>query len=122
MSQAERLLLLGFFTVLLALLGARELTATAIGAAAGAVPGLAVAGRLHRLSGRMDARLGIVEQRPRGVRPRRLLVRGGLHLGVLAVLWLSTVVVPFVGDEIFAACAGGVTALAAVLTASGLRR
>lgn len=122
MSRAERLLLLGFFTILLVLLGTQELTATAIGAAAGALPGVAVAGRLGRLSGRMDARLGIVEERPRGVRPRRLLVRGGLHLGLLGALWLSTVVVPFVGDEIFAACAAGVTALVSVLTAARLRR
>lgn len=122
MSRPERLLLLGFFAVLLVLLGSQELAPTAVGAAAGAVPGLAVAGRLGRLSSRMDTRLGIVEERPRGVRPRRLLVRGGLHLGLLAVIWLSTVVVPFVGDEISAASAAGVTAMAGALTAARLRR
>ena len=122
MSRPERLLLITFFAGLLALLGWAELAATAIGAAVGAVPGVAVAGRLGRLSGRMDARLGIVEEPPRGVRPRRVLVRGGLHLLVLGGLFLTTAFVPFVGDEIFVGCAAGATALVAVLTAARLHR
>lgn len=122
MSRIERLVLLGFFAVVLVLLGRGELTATVVGAVAGAVPAGVAAGRLKRLSGRMDARLGIVEQLPRGVRPRRLLVRAALHLLVLGALLLTTVFVPFIGDELYAASAAAVTAFAAVLTAWRLRR
>ena len=122
MSRLERLLLLAFFAGVLALLARSELTSTGIGAVAGTVPALLVAGRLNRLSGRMDARLGIVEQRRRGVSPRRVLMRAGLHLLLLGGLLLSTVVVPFVGDELFAGSAAAVTAGAAVLTSARLRR
>ena len=122
MSRAERLVLLAFFAVLLGLLGYVEPTATALGAAAGAAPGIAVAGRTKRLSARMDARLGIVEQPPTGLRPRRVVVRAGLHLGVLGAVFATTGFLPFVGDELFAGGAAGVTGLAAALTASRLRR
>ena len=122
MSRGDRLALLGFFAVLLALLGWLEPTATAIGAAVGAVPGVAVAGRTKRLSARMDARLGIVEEPPRGLRPRRVAVRAGLHVAVLGGIFVSLGLLPFVGDELFAGSAAGVTALAAVLTGSRLRR
>ena len=122
MSRPERLLLLAFFGVVLVLLGRGELPATAFGAVAGAVSGGVAAGRLKRLSGRMDARLGIVEQVPRGVRPARIAVRAGLHLLVLGTLLVTTLFVPFVGDEVYAASAAAVTAFAAVMTAWRLRR
>lgn len=122
MSLPERLLLLAFFTVVLVLLGRSELSATAVGAVAGGVPALLVAGRLKRLSGRMDARLGEVEKRQTGLRPAAVAVRAGLHLLVLGGLLLSTVFVPFVGDELYAASAAFVTTGAAVLTAARLRR
>jgi hypothetical protein len=122
MSRPDRLLLLAFFAGVLALLARGEPTATGVGALAGAVPALLVAGRLRRLSGRMDARLGVVEQPPRGVSLRRVAVRAGLHVGLLGALLLSTVVVPFVGDELYAAAAALATAGAAVLTAARLRR
>ena len=122
MSRPERLLLLAFFAVVLVLVGMSEPTATAIGGLAGAVPAVLVAGRLKRLSGRMDARLGIVEEVPRGVRPGRVALRAGLHLMVLGGLLVTTLLVPFVGDELFAAGAGAATAAAAALTASRLRR
>ena len=121
MSRSERLLLLAFFAVVLAGVGSLALTSTALGALAGAVPGVLAAGRLRRLSARMDARLGIVEERPRGLRPRRLAVRAGVHVLVLGALLLTTVVVPFVGDELFAGGAAAVTAFAAVLTATRIR-
>ena len=122
MSRLDRLLLLVFFAGLLVLLARSELTSTGVGAVAGAVPALLVAGRLRRLSGRMDARLGVVEERRRGGSLRRVLARAGLHLVLLGGLLLSTIVVPFVGDELFAGSAAAVTAGAAVLTAARLRR
>ena len=122
MSRLERLLLLAFFAAVLAVLVRREMTAAAIGAAAGTVPALLLAGRLHRLSARMDRRLGVVEERRRGLRPLQVAVRAGLHLALLGALLLSTFFVPFVGDELYAAGAAFVTAGAAVLTAAGLRR
>lgn len=122
MSRPERLLLLVFFAVVLVLLGRGELTSTLVGAVGGAVPAVLVAGRLRRLSGRMDARLGIVEQPRRGLRPARVAVRAGAHLLVLGGLLLTTVFVPFVGDELFAGLAAAATAVPAVLTAARLRR
>jgi membrane associated rhomboid family serine protease len=122
MSRSERLLLLVFFVVVLVVLGSGALTSTAIGAVAGVVPAALVAGRLKRLSGRMDARLGVVEERRAGLRPRTVVLRAGLHLLVLGGLLLVTIVVPFVGDELFAASAAFVTAGAAVLTGWRLRR
>lgn len=122
MSRAERLLLLGFFAVLLVLLGRSELTSTVVGGVAGAVPGGLAAGRLTRLSGRMDAKLGVVEERRSGLRPARVAVRAGLHLLVLGSLLLTTFFVPFVGDEVYAAAAAAATCFAAALTAARLRR
>ncbi|MCY7364430.1 MAG: hypothetical protein LH469_03810 [Frankiaceae bacterium] len=122
MSRPERLLLLAFFAVVLVLVGLGEPTSTAVGAVAGAVPGVLASSRLRRLSGRMDATLGIVEPVPRGVRPRALAVRAGLHLGVLGALLLSTLFIPFVGDELYAAAAAAVTGFAGALTAARLRR
>ncbi len=122
MSRPDRLLLLAFFVVVLGLLGRSELTATVVGAVGGGVPAALVAGRLRRLSGRMDARLGEVEVRRTGLRPKRVAVRAGLHLALLGGLLLSTVLIPFVGDELYAASAAAVTGVAAVLTAARLRR
>lgn len=121
MSPPERVVLLAFFAGLLALLASGDAAATAVGATAGAVAGAAVARRVRRLSARMDARLG-VEPGARGLRPRALAVRAAVHLGVLGALLLSTVFVPFVGDELFAGAAAAATALPAVLTAAGVRR
>jgi hypothetical protein len=122
MSRPERLLLLVFFAALLLVLSRRELTPTVVGAVLGVVPALLLAGRLHRQSARMDRRLGTVSERPRGVRPRVVGVRAALHLLVLAGLLLTTLFVPFVGDELYAAGAAAVTAGAGVLTAARLRR
>jgi hypothetical protein len=120
-SRPERVVLLAFFAGLLAVLASHEAAATAVGAAGGALAGVAVAGRVRRLRTRMDARLG-VEPVARGLRLRALAVRAAVHLGVLGALLLSTAFVPFVGDELFAGAAAAVTALPAVLTAAGLRR
>ena len=122
MSRPERLLLLVFFAAVLVLLSRSELTSTAVGAVAGAVPAVLVAGRLNRLSERMDQRLGTAEERRRGLRPGVVAVRAGLHLLVLGGLLLTTLVVPFIGDELYASGAAAVTAGAAVLTAARLRR
>ena len=122
MSRVERLVLLLFFGVLLALLGYTELEATVVGAVAGAVPGVLVAGRLKRLSGRMDERLGVVDTVPRGFRPVQVVVRGGVHLAVLAGLLVPTIFLPFIGDELFAGSCAAATAFAAVGTASKMRR
>ena len=122
MSRAERVALLAFFAGVLALVGWRELEPAVVGGLAGAAVGVAVAGRLRRLSGRMDARLGVAEQPRRGLRVRTVAVRASLHLLVLGTIALSTLFVPFVGDELTAASASAVTALAAVLTGARLRR
>ena len=122
MNRLERLALLGFFVALLALLGYVEPEATAVGAVAGLVPAVVVAGRLKQLSGRMDAKLGVVETVPRGFRPVQVVVRGGVHLALLAGLLVPTIFLPFIGDELFAGSCAGVTAFAAVVTASRLRR
>jgi hypothetical protein len=121
-SRLERLVLLLFFAGLLGLLGYLELEATVFGAVAGAVPGVVVAARLKRISSRMDARLGTVDTVPKGFRPVQVIVRGGVHLAVLAGLLVPTIFLPFVGDELFAGSCAAVTALAAVVTASRLRR
>ena len=122
MSRPERLLLLAFFAGVLAFVGSRELEPTVVGGLAGAAAGVVVAGRLRRLSRRMDARLGIVEQPRRGLRAGTVAVRAGLHLLVLGAIAVSTLFVPFVGGELTAASAAAVTALAAVLTGARLRR
>ncbi len=122
MTRLERLLLLAFFVAVLAVLASSELTATVVGGVGGAGAGVAVAGRMHRLSTRMDATLGTDPVRVRGVRPRSLALRAAAHLGVLLALLLTTVFVPFVGDELFAGCAAAATTLPAVLTAWRLRR
>ena len=122
MNGLERLVLLAFFAALLAALGYLEPEATAVGAVAGLVPAGVLAGRLKRLSGRMDARLGVVDTVPRGFRPVQVLVRGGVHLALLAGLLVPTIFLPFIGDELFAGSCAAVTAFAAAVTASKLRR
>jgi len=121
-TTRERLLLLTFFAVALVLLARPEPVAAAVGGVAGAGLGVLVSGRLHRLSRRMDDRLGSDPAPRSGFSWRRPLVRAGLQLLVLGGLLLSTVFVPFVGDELYAASAAAVTALPAVLTAVRLRR
>ena len=121
MSRPERLLLLGFFAAVVAVLATQELRATAVGAVAGLVLGLLAVPRLGRLRSRIDARMG-ADPRPTGLRPRRIGLRVVAHLVVLGVLLFSTVLIPFVGDELFAALAAGGTGLPFVLTAARLRR
>ena len=45
-----------------------------------------------------------------------------MQVVVLGGLFVTTVFVPFVGDELFAGAAAGVTALPLVVTAARLRR
>ncbi len=121
MIARERLLLLAFFGLILAgAAGARPLFALA-GGVVGAVVGLLAVGRVRRFSTRMDARLGPDPARDRRFSLRRVLVRAGVHLGVLSVALFSTAVVPFLGDDLFAAAAAGLTAFPAVLTGAHLR-
>lgn len=122
MNRRERLLLLVFFGVVLVLLGRSELTATVLGGVAGAGGGVLMSGRLRRLSERMDDRLGPQDATSMSFSLRRPLLRAGAQLLVLGGLLATTVLVPFVGDELFAASAAAVTAFPAVLTARGLRR
>ena len=122
MTRAERLLLVVLFLAVLAALAAGEPTAMAVGAVAGVGVGVLAAGRLRRLSARMDARLGTdVAAAPR-FSVRRPLLRAGAHALVLGGLLLTTVFVPFVGGELFAGSAAAVTALPLALTAARLRR
>lgn len=122
MTRLERLALLAFFVGVVALLATQAPVATAIGGVAGLAAGLAVAPRMHRLRSRMDARLGMDAEDARGLRPRRLALRVLAYLVVLGVLLVPTVLIPFVGDELFAGLAAAATGLPFVLTASRLRR
>ena len=123
MTRSERLLLIAFFVAVLALLAWAEPTATALGTAGGVVAGVAVGARLRSVSTRVDARIGPDETAPAtGFALRRPLLSAGAHLAILGGLLLVTFFVPFVGDELYAVTAGGVTALAAVVTAGRLRR
>lgn len=90
---------------------------------AGAGAGVAVAERTRRLTERIDARLGPDDSpAPSGFAVRRPLARAGLQVVVLGGLLVTTVVVPVVGDELFAGAAAGTTAFPLVLTAARLRR
>jgi hypothetical protein len=120
-TRLERLALVAYFVLLLVLLATQARLATAAGAVGGAAVGLTVVPRLHRLRGRMEARLG-ADEAGHGLRPRRLGIRIGIHLAVLAVLLVPTVLIPFVGDELFAAVAAAATGFPLVLTAARLRR
>jgi len=122
MTRAERLVLLAFFVAVLAVLGGWEPTATAIGGVAGAGAGVAAAGRVRRVRERVDARIGPDEDPATGFALRRPAVRAGTHVVVLGGLFVTTVFVPFVGDEIWAGSSAAVTAFPLVLTAARLRR
>lgn len=121
MSRVERLALLGFFALVVAGALALAPVAGALGAVGGAAGGFVVVPRLGRLRSRIDATLG-ADDLATGLRPRRLLVRVVAHLAVLAVLLVTTILIPFIGDELFAAAAAAVTAFPFVVTAARLRR
>lgn len=121
MRRVERLLLLAFFAVVVALLASARPVPALVGGTGGAVVGVLLAGRLRRLSARMDERLGSDPVGVRGVRPRSLALRAGAHVGVLLVLLLGVAFVPFIGDDLFIGTAAGATTLPAVLTAWRLR-
>lgn len=121
MTRVERIVLLAFFAAVVALLASARPVAALLGGAAGVVVGVLVAGRVRRLSARMDSTLGADPVLAKGIRPRALGVRAGAHLAVLVVLLLGIAFVPFIGDELFIAVATGATTLPAVLTAWRLR-
>ena len=122
MTRRERLLLLALFAVVLVLLGRDELTSTILGGVTGGAAGVLITGRLRRLGSRIDDRLGAEDTASIRFSARRPLLRAGALLLVLGGLLLSTVFVPFIGDELFAGAAAAVTALPAVVTAARLRR
>lgn len=122
MTRPERLLLIAFFAAVLSVLGAWEPAAAAIGGVAGAGAGVAAAGRVSRVRARMDARLGPDDSPVTGFQPRRPMLRAGTHVVVLGGLFVTTIFVPFVGDELYAGSAAAVTAFPLVLTAVRLRR
>lgn len=122
MTRLERLVLLGFFAAVVALLASSRPLAALVGGVAGAVVGVLLAGRLRRLSRRMDERLGHEPVAVKGIRPRSLALRAGAHLGVLGFLLLGIAFVPFIGDELFIGAASGATTMPAVLTAWRLKR
>jgi ABC-type uncharacterized transport system permease subunit len=121
MTPVERIVLLGFFAAVLALLASSRPLSALLGGLAGAAAGVVLAGRVRRLSKRMDERLGSDPVQVRGIRPRSLALRAGAHLAGLGLLLLGVGLVPFVGDELFVALAAGATTLPAVLTAWRLR-
>jgi hypothetical protein len=120
-TRLERLALLGFFGAVVALLATQAPLATGVGALAGVAAGVVVAPRMSRLRSRIDATVG-ADSAPRGFRPRRVAARIAVHLVVLGALLVSTFLIPFVGDELFAALAAAATGLPLVLTAARLRR
>jgi hypothetical protein len=119
-SRLERIALLAVLGLLLAGLIGVAPVAGGAGAVGGAAAGVLASGRLRRLSSRMDDRLGTAPART-GFRPRALVVRVVVQLGLLGALLLGLGLLPFVGDELFAATGAVVTAFPAVLTARGLR-
>ena len=121
MTHRERLLLLAFFA--LVLVGTVRLAPVvgSTGLVVGLVAGVGVAGRLGRLRGRINARLGTDDPRT-GFSLRKVGIRVVLHLLLLGSLVLPTVIVPFIGDRLFAGAAAFVTAVPLVLTAARLRR
>ena len=121
MTRPERLLLIAFFGVVLAVLGGAEPTATALGATAGVGAGVVTAGHLGRARARIDARIGPDDAPAPGFALRRPTVRAAVHLVVLGGLFGAIALVPFVGDELYAGSASAVTAFALVLTAARLR-
>lgn len=56
------------------------------------------------------------------LRPAPPVVHAGAHVVVLGGLFVTTVFVAFVGDELFPGSAAAVTAFSLVLSASRLRR
>ena len=122
MTRAERLLLVTFFAVVLAVLGGWEPAATAVGGVAGAGAGVVAARRAGRLRERIDAKLGPDDSpAPTGFALQRPAVRAGVHVVVLGGLFVTTVFLPFVGDELFTGSAAAVTAFPLVVTAARLR-
>jgi hypothetical protein len=121
MSRLERLVLLAFFALVLAGLLALAPVAGALGAVGGAAAGFAVVPRLGRLRSRVDATLG-ADAPVTGLRPRRLGARVVAQLAVLAGLLVTTILIPFIGDELFAAAAAAATGFPFVVTAARLRR
>jgi len=120
-TRPERLVLVVFFLAVLSVLAGAEPRAAAVGAVAGVGAGVVAAGRVRRVRTRIDARLGADDDAPIGFVLRRPAVRAGLHVVVLGGLFVTTVVVPFVGDELYAAAAAAVTGVPLVLTAARLR-
>ena len=120
MTRSERLLLLGFFLLIIAAMVQLAPLTGAAGAVTGLAAGLAVTGRLGRLRNRMDARLGADGART-GFRLRPVLLRTGAQLLVIGSLVVPTLFVPFIGDELFAGAAAFLTAVPLVLTAARLR-
>lgn len=122
MTRLERLVVTVLLSALVVALVSRQPVAGLLGAFAGGVLGYALVGRLRRLRRRVDARLGADEPVPGRLplRPAVVVRRMVLQLGLLGVLVLTTALVPFAGDDAFAAVAAAVTALPAVLTAERL--
>ena len=120
MTRPERLLLLAFFALLLAGLVRLAPVLGSTGLVLGLLCGGAVVGRLGRLRTKMNARLGTDDPRT-GLSLRRVGTRMVVHLLVLGALVLPTVIVPFIGDELFAGAAAFATGLPLALTASRLR-
>ncbi len=121
MTRLERLAVLTILVVLVALFVLRQPVAASLGALAGVAGGLALGDRLGRLRRLVDAQLGDDVVVPRsGLRVQVVLRRVLLQVVVLAVLLLAFLI-PFVGDNAFAAVAAAATALPAVLTAQRVR-
>jgi hypothetical protein len=120
-TRLERLAVLTILVVLVALFVLRQPVAASLGALAGVAGGLALGDRLGRLRRLVDAQLGDDVVVPRsGLRVQVVLRRVLLQVVVLAVLLLAFLI-PFVGDNAFAAVAAAATALPAVLTAQRVR-
>ena len=121
MTRLERLAVLTILVVFVALFVLRQPVAASLGALAGVAGGLALGDRLGRLRRLVDAQLGDDVVVPRsGLRVQVVLRRVLLQVVVLAVLLLAFLI-PFVGDNAFAAVAAAATALPAVLTAQRVR-
>ncbi|HEU0101612.1 MAG TPA: hypothetical protein VFR07_04770 [Mycobacteriales bacterium] len=122
MTRLERLAVLAFLVVLLALFVLRQPVSAGFGALAGIAAALAVADRLGRVRRTIDARLGDdVEVPPSGLRVQVVVRRALLQIVVLAALLLVAVFTPFVGENAYAVAAAAATAFPAVLAAERAR-
>lgn len=119
MNRLEVALLSLWFVLVVVVCIARDPVSAAIGVVAGVAAGYVVLPRVRRVRRAVARRLGdAVAERHRGVRPRVLLTRIGVHVAAIAVVALVLVFVPFAAGRVLSALVAAGTTTALVLTAA----